>query len=439
VAVATYFDDMVSTDQFPTYASAIGGKHRATSLSTVKDNVARGGYGLSSDFAEEVLRAFTNALLFSPDPTRHSLIRTAAIELALAFGSSYAPLRTARASLMSLDDVRTCSGVMEQLLSHRTPCEGGTFMSCEPFWSDPVAYHGEAYRAKISEPMSLAALGSSLIGLTLASRAEFARRARLVFENAVAFDFAFSVRGCVDVRALAATLLTAFDEMWAASERALAEDAQRRARPPPDEESTCPVFTPTLAELSDFGTFVQQIERTSAFLDVGICKVVMPSGWLKHPPSAEQLAAIVIDPPIKQCVGGGKGCFSVALVEEKKLTIGEYEALAKDAAGAPPLSSTLGAIERQYWRSLTHTAPPPVYGADVLGSLFGGHRARGWNVDKLGSQLLSRIGRIPGVNAAYLYCGMWRSFFALHKGTPSRSSRSTARPLDRFAGTLASR
>ena len=317
VAVATYFDDMVSTDHFPTYASAIGGKHRATSLSTVKDNVAGGAYGSSGDFAEEVLRAFTNALLFSPDPTRHSLIRTAAIELALAFGSSYTPLRAARASLMSLDDVRRCSSVMERVLSHRTPCEGGTFMSCEPFWSDPVEYHGEEYRAKISEPMSLSALGTSLIGLTLTSRAEFARRARLVFENAVAFDFAFSVRECVDVRALAATLLAAFDETWAASERALAEDAQRRARPPPEEESTCPVFTPTLAELSDFGTFVQQIERTSTFLDAGICKVVMPSGWLRHPPSAEQLSAIVIDPPIKQCVGGGKGCFSVALVEEK--------------------------------------------------------------------------------------------------------------------------
>ena len=120
------------------------------------------------------------------------------------------------------------------------------------------------------------------------------------------------------------------------------------------------------------------------------------------------------------------------------LTLGEYEALAKNAPGAPPLSSTLGAIERQYWRSLTHTAPPPVYGADVLGSLFGGHRARGWNVDKLGSQLLSRIGRIPGVNQAYLYCGMWRSFFALHKGTPSFRRcvpfhRVTASPLGLLA------
>jgi len=417
-SMSLLFEDDVSAERFPTYHTVIGGRERATSLTQIRKRVAAAHYADSGAFAEEVLRAFTNALLFSPDPTRHAYIRNAAIELALSFGTGFRPLASRPATdFMSVADVRRCSATMEQLLAHRTTLSadsdaaaggGGDFMSCAAFFADPVAFHGAAYRVKISEPMSLAALGTALIGLRLPSRAEFARRARLVFENALLFDHE-------EVHALARSLLLHFNQLWSASEAALAEHLQLLALPPSEEESTCPVFTPTLAELSDFGTFVQHIERTSAFLDAGICKVRMPEGWLAHPPTSDALDAIVIDPPIKQCVGGAKGCFSVALVEEKPLKLREFERLAANEAGIPLPSASLATIERAFWRSLTHTAPPPVYGADVLGSLFGGHRARGWNVDRLESQLLSRIGKIPGVNQAYLYAGMWRSFFALHK------------------------
>jgi len=69
---------------------------------------------------------------------------------------------------------------------------------------------------------------------------------------------------------------------------------------------------------------------------------------------------------------------------------------------------------------------PPLYGADMEGTLFDGAKACGWNIDRLESCLqLLRVEtskdttsdehfRLPGVTSAYLYFGMWASVFAAH-------------------------
>lgn len=60
---------------------------------------------------------------------------------------------------------------------------------------------------------------------------------------------------------------------------------------------------------------------------------------------------------------------------------------------------------------------PPLYGADVPGSLFD-ERLRGWNLKRLNSLLSTTLessgAAIPGVTQPYLYAGSWRSFFAWH-------------------------
>lgn len=60
---------------------------------------------------------------------------------------------------------------------------------------------------------------------------------------------------------------------------------------------------------------------------------------------------------------------------------------------------------------------PPLYGADVPGSLFD-DRLRGWNLKKLSSILSTTLqdngAAIPGVTQPYLYAGSWRAFFAWH-------------------------
>lgn len=68
-------------------------------------------------------------------------------------------------------------------------------------------------------------------------------------------------------------------------------------------------------------------------------------------------------------------------------------------------------LERVYWKTLTYA--PPLYGADMMGTLFD-EKTDIWNLNKL-PNLLDVLGtKIPGVNTAYLYLGMWKATFAWH-------------------------
>lgn len=68
-------------------------------------------------------------------------------------------------------------------------------------------------------------------------------------------------------------------------------------------------------------------------------------------------------------------------------------------------------LERTYWKTLTYATP--LYGADLMGTLF--HEdTELWNLNKL-PNLLDVLGtKVPGVNTAYLYLGMWKATFAWH-------------------------
>jgi len=68
-------------------------------------------------------------------------------------------------------------------------------------------------------------------------------------------------------------------------------------------------------------------------------------------------------------------------------------------------------LETAYWKSLNFNNP--LYGADMPGSLFD-DGTESWNVAKL-ENLLDVLGqKVPGVNTAYLYLGMWKATFAWH-------------------------
>ncbi|KAK9372763.1 JmjC domain, hydroxylase-domain-containing protein [Lipomyces chichibuensis] len=68
-------------------------------------------------------------------------------------------------------------------------------------------------------------------------------------------------------------------------------------------------------------------------------------------------------------------------------------------------------LERIYWKTITYNNP--MYGADLLGSLFT-DATQVWNVANL-DNVLNDLGMdLPGVNTAYLYFGMWKSTFAWH-------------------------
>lgn len=68
-------------------------------------------------------------------------------------------------------------------------------------------------------------------------------------------------------------------------------------------------------------------------------------------------------------------------------------------------------LEQKYWRMLTYGET--YYGGDVPGSLFS-DATKTWNLDKLPNLLDVLPHKIPGVNTAYLYLGMWKATFAWH-------------------------
>ena len=68
-------------------------------------------------------------------------------------------------------------------------------------------------------------------------------------------------------------------------------------------------------------------------------------------------------------------------------------------------------LERKYWQGLMYA--DPMYGADMPGSLFEDDE-KIWNVANLPNLLDVIERKIPGVNTAYLYLGMWKATFAWH-------------------------
>lgn len=68
-------------------------------------------------------------------------------------------------------------------------------------------------------------------------------------------------------------------------------------------------------------------------------------------------------------------------------------------------------LEQNYWKTINFGQP--MYGADMPGSLFD-DSCTSWNVANL-ENLLDVLGtKVPGVNTAYLYLGMWKATFAWH-------------------------
>jgi hypothetical protein len=122
--------------------------------------------------------------------------------------------------------------------------------------------------------------------------------------------------------------------------------------------------------------------------------------------------------PMKQ--KGGRQPKSISVSSRRKFNRREAAAKVDEAAfkdfkyeleGEDYSPERCEELERAYWKTLTYA--PPLYGADMPGSLFD-DRTTTWNLGKL-ENLLDVMGtKIPGVNTAYLYLGMWKATFAWH-------------------------
>ncbi|XP_008821363.1 lysine-specific demethylase 4D-like [Nannospalax galili] len=172
-------------------------------------------------------------------------------------------------------------------------------------------------------------------------------------------------------------------------------------------------FRPTMEEFSNFNKYIAYMESQGAHR-AGLAKVIPPRGWRARQ-SYDDIGHIVIASPLQQVVSGRAGVFTQHSKKKRPMTVGQYRHLANSKKHRTPAHLDFEDLERKYWKNRLYV--PPIYGADVSGSLFD-ENTQHWNVGHLGSalDLLRQESQvvIEGVNTPYLYFGMWKATFAWH-------------------------
>lgn len=180
-----------------------------------------------------------------------------------------------------------------------------------------------------------------------------------------------------------------------------------------------PTFYPTEKEFANFPQYVNRIVEDAR--EFGIAKVVPPASWRKTqtvPPADEWLLP---GSPIRQHVTGAQGLYHIINMKSKACN---YSRFAKQAATyaakeRAPAKASLDALEDKFWSEIVGAAPP-LYGADLDGTLFSEddpHR-KAWNLNHLPDLL--RVGEaalsspMSGINTPMLYFGGFRTMFPLH-------------------------
>lgn len=209
-----------------------------------------------------------------------------------------------------------------------------------------------------------------------------------------------------------------------------------------------PVFQPTMDQFHDFYKFNKAINKYG--MQSGIVKIIPPPEWtklLKGSYTEENLNNVKVKNPIVQHISSpGAGVFSQQNIERPRTyNIFQWKELSEKPNYQPPAqrgkprghaddvsqnntlkrdhrksynidasefdSERCDQLEKAYWKSLTYAEP--MYGADVMGSLFN-EKLKSWNVAHLPNLLDLMDVRLPGVNDAYLYAGLWKATFAWH-------------------------
>ncbi|XP_055068905.2 lysine-specific demethylase 4A [Misgurnus anguillicaudatus] len=172
-------------------------------------------------------------------------------------------------------------------------------------------------------------------------------------------------------------------------------------------------FHPTKEEFKDFNRYITYMESQGAHR-AGMAKVVPPKDW-KPRRTYDDIDDLVIPTPIQQVVTGQSGLFTQYNIQKKPMTVREFRKTANTDKFCNPRYADFEELERKYWKNLTFN--PPLYGADVSGTLYDPDVME-WNIGHLNT-ILDMVEKesgvtIKGVNTPYLYFGMWKSTFAWH-------------------------
>lgn len=172
-------------------------------------------------------------------------------------------------------------------------------------------------------------------------------------------------------------------------------------------------FTPSKKEFKDFSRYIAYMESQGAH-QAGMAKVIPPKGW-KPRRTYDDIDDLVIPAPIQQMVTGQSGLFTQYNIQKKPMTVHEFRKTSNMAKFCSPRYVDFDELERKFWKNLTFN--PPLYGADVSGTLYDPDVTE-WNIGRLNT-ILDTVEnesgiKIKGVNTPYLYFGMWKSAFAWH-------------------------
>ncbi|XP_036970375.1 lysine-specific demethylase 4A [Acanthopagrus latus] len=172
-------------------------------------------------------------------------------------------------------------------------------------------------------------------------------------------------------------------------------------------------FTPSQEEFKNFSRYIAYMESQGAH-KAGMAKVIPPKGW-KPRQTYDDIDDLVIPAPIQQVVTGQSGLFTQYNIQKKPMTVHEFRKTSNMDKFCSPRYVDFDELERKFWKNLTFN--PPLYGADVSGTLYDSDVTE-WNIGHLNTILdtvESESGiEIKGVNTPYLYFGMWKSAFAWH-------------------------
>uniref|UniRef100_A0A3Q3BLU6 JmjN domain-containing protein n=1 Tax=Kryptolebias marmoratus TaxID=37003 RepID=A0A3Q3BLU6_KRYMA len=125
-------------------------------------------------------------------------------------------------------------------------------------------------------------------------------------------------------------------------------------------------FTPSKEEFKDFVQYVAYMESQGAH-KAGIAKIIPPEGW-KPRKTYDDMDDLVIPAPIQQVVTGQSGLFTQYNIQKKPMTVQEFRKTSNLDKFCSPIYVDFDELERKFWKNLTFN--PPLYGADVSGTLY---------------------------------------------------------------------
>ncbi|CAL8256018.1 unnamed protein product [Merluccius merluccius] len=172
-------------------------------------------------------------------------------------------------------------------------------------------------------------------------------------------------------------------------------------------------FRPSKEDFKDFSRYIAYMESQGAH-KAGMARVIPPKDW-KPRQSYDDIDDLMIPAPIQQVVSGQSGLFTQYNIQKKPMTVREFRKTSNLDKFCNPRYVDIEELERKFWKNLTFN--PPLYGADVPGTLYDIDVSE-WNIGNLNT-ILDTVEdesgiKIKGVNTPYLYFGMWKSTFAWH-------------------------